>query len=160
MGTQNSPLISQEIFTKLIKPRQQKEWRFAKSEFVKYNPLGKICVYSCGAVLDFIPHFIEMGIDMLNPIQPNAHGMDTKLIKQKFGDKLSFHGVIDSQNILANGSEEDVINEVKTRLKHLATGGGYLAAPSHNIQYCMPPQNVVAMYEAIHKYGTYPINIK
>jgi uroporphyrinogen decarboxylase len=160
MGTQNNLLISSKVFRDLIKPRLQKEWRAAKALFTSKNPKGKIAVHSCGAIYSIIPDFIEMGADILNPVQSNAQGMDTALINKSFGDRLSFHGSVDSQDVLNNGSVDDVIKETKTRLKDLAPGGGFIIAPSHNIQHSVSVEKIIAMYETIHEFGKYPINIQ
>lgn len=159
VGTQNGPLINPDFYADMIKPYHQKEWEFVKAEFHKYNPRGKLMIHTCGGVYDFIPHFIEAGCDILNPIQPNAKGMDTELIGRNYGDKLSFHGAIDSQDVLSTGSREAIFAEVKKRIRDLGPGGGYIASPSHNVQSNVPPENVVAMYEAIHEYGKYPLNL-
>lgn len=157
VGTQRAPMISPELYRRMIKPWHKKEWNFVKEEFHKYNPEGKLMIHTCGAVYDFIPDFIDAGCDILNPLQPNASGMDTALIGKNFGDRLSFHGAIDSQGVLGSGSKEEIREEVRKRICDLAPGGGFLAAPSHNVQSNVDPANVVTMYEAIHEYGVYPI---
>lgn len=159
LGTQNNLIISPQIFHDIVKPRLQKEWQTAKKLFTSKNPKGKISVHSCGAIFDLIPAFIEMGADILNPVQPNAQGMDTALISKTFGNKLSFHGSIDTQGVLNNGSVDDVIAETKTRLRDLGPGGGFIIAPAHNIQHGVSVDKIIAMYETIHKFGKYPINI-
>jgi uroporphyrinogen decarboxylase len=159
LGTQAGPLISTELFNKMVRPNMQNEWSFIKDCYRKYSPDCKLAVHSCGAVFDFVESFIEMGADILNPVQPNAKGMDTKKLKESFGDRICFHGAVNTQEVLARGTQEDVRNEIKTRIKHLAPGGGYICAPSHNIQFGMSPENIVAMYEAIQEYGKYPLTI-
>jgi len=155
LGSQRSPLISPETFRELVKPRLQTEWRAAKAEYLLHNPKGKISIHSCGAVFDFMGDFIEMGADMVNPIQPNAVGMDTELLKKTFGDKLCFHGAINTQDALSNGTILDIVQEVKTRMEHLAPGGGYIMSPSHNIQSGVKPEKIIAMYEAAVEFGQY-----
>jgi len=155
LGSQSGPLISPDTFRALVKPRLQAEWQAAKAEYLLHNPKGKISVHSCGAVFDFMEDFIEMGADMLNPIQPNAVGMDTELINKTFGDRLCFHGAINTQDALANGTILDIVREVKTRIEHLAPGGGYILSPSHNIQSGVNPQKIIAMYEAAVEFGQY-----
>jgi uroporphyrinogen decarboxylase len=159
LGTQRGPLISLELFNNMIRPKMKNEWDFIKECYRKYNPEAKLAVHSCGAVFGFVESFIEMGADILNPVQPNAAGMDTKKLKEYFGDRISFHGAINTQEVLARGKPEDVRNEIKTRIRDLAPGGGYICAPSHNIQFGMSPENIVAMYEAIQEYGKYPIRL-
>ena len=94
---------------------------------------------------------------MLNPVQPSAAGMDTEKIGKEFGDRLCFHGAVDSVRVLAQGTPEDVEKEVRKRILDLGHGGGYICAPSHNIQGGVPMENVQAMYEAVQKYGKYPL---
>jgi uroporphyrinogen decarboxylase len=155
VGTQQGPLISVKLFNDMVRPFLQQEWQEAKKLFHHYNPDGKISIHSCGAVMDFIPLFIDMGADILNPIQPNAAGMNTKVIKELYGDKICFHGGVDTQTILSRGTISDVEQEVKRRLRDLAPGGGYICAPSHNIQHGVPVKNILTMYETIQIYGKY-----
>jgi len=154
-GSQTGPLISVDTFRSVVRPYLEEEWQSAKAEFLKHNPDGKVAVHSCGAVFDFIPDFIEMGADILNPIQSNAAGMDTKAIKETFGDRLSFHGAIDSQGVIAQGTIEDIREEVKLRISDLKKGGGYIMSPSHNIQSNVEPEKVIAMYETAIECGRY-----
>ena len=154
-GSQAAPLISVDTFRKVVRPFLEEEWRAAKAEFIKHNPDGKIAVHSCGAVFDFIDDFIDMGADILNPLQPNAAGMDTKKIKECFGDRLAFHGAVDSQGVIAQGTIEEIREEVKQRLMDLKAGGGYILSPSHNIQSNIEPEKVIAIYETAHEYGRY-----
>ncbi|MEM2633634.1 MAG: uroporphyrinogen decarboxylase family protein [Nitrososphaerota archaeon] len=110
--------------------------------------------YSCGSIYKFIPDLIEMGVDALNPIQVSAKDMDTKKLKEEFGEKITFWGGgCNTQHILPHGSPEDVINEVKKRIKDLAPGGGFVFTQVHNIQADVPPENIVAMFETVKKYG-------
>ncbi|MCL1894927.1 MAG: uroporphyrinogen decarboxylase [Clostridiales bacterium] len=154
-GSQASPLISVDTFRSVVRPLLEEEWRAGKTEFLRNNPDGKIAIHSCGAVFDFIPDFIEMGADILNPVQPNAAGMDTKKIKELFGDKLSFHGAVDSQGVISQGTVEEIREEVKQRLSDLMPGGGYIMSPSHNIQSNVGPEKVLAIYETAAEYGRY-----
>ena len=155
LGSQASPLISLDVFRKMVKPYLQKEWQEAKKEFLIQNPKGKLAIHSCGAVFGFIEDFIEMGADILNPVQPNAVGMDTRLIKEKFGDHLSFHGAINSQEAIALGTTLDLLKEVELRINDLAAGGGYILSPSHNIQSEVAPQKIIAMYQSAIEFGKY-----
>ena len=157
-GSQNGPLISLPLFEKVVRPRLETEWKAAKRTFAAQNPDGKIAIHSCGAVFGFIPKFIEMGADILNPVQPNAAGMDTALIKKCFGEHICFHGGIETQTVLTKGTIEQVREEVRRRILDLAPSGGYIVAPSHNIQYGMSPLHIVAMYEAIEEFGSYQQN--
>lgn len=159
VGTQAGPMISPSYYCEVVKPKHAREWAHVKNEFHKVNPDGKLSIHTCGGVLPFIPHFIEAGTDILNPIQPTARTMDTEVIGREFGDRLCFHGGVDSVQVLNTGTKEEVRNEVRKRIHDLAPGGGYICAPSHNIQGGVPMENVITMYEAIHEFGTYPLKV-
>ena len=107
-----------------------------------------------GAIRDVIPDMVDLGIDILNPIQWRCEGMDRELLKRDFGRDLVFHGGIDNQYTLAFGSVEEVQQEVKDNLLLLGQGGGYILAPCHNIQAVSPAENVVAMYEEGYSLGS------
>jgi uroporphyrinogen decarboxylase len=100
-----------------------------------------------------------MGLDVLDPIQISAKGMDTAELKAQFGDRLVFHGAIDTQHVLPFGTPEDVREEVRRRIGDLAPGGGYILAPVHNVQADVPPENLIAMRDAVEAFGTYPIDL-
>ena len=118
----------------------------------------KILYHSCGAIEPMIKDLIEVDVDILNPIQPLAKGMDSAELKSKYGDKLTFHGGIDLQVAMsAQGSLEDVRTEVDTRLRALAPGGGYILAPAHNLQKESTPEKILELYDYATKRGTYPI---
>jgi uroporphyrinogen decarboxylase len=105
-----------------------------------------------------INDFIDVGVNILNPVQPLCPGMESADLKKKYGKRLCFHGAIDQQHALP-GTREDTIQEAKRRIKALAPGGGYLLAPSNHIQKDVPAENVVALYEYARKYGKYPIDL-
>jgi uroporphyrinogen decarboxylase len=153
LGGENGPLISPELYRELIKPAQKKLWQFIKSNTEAY-----LFLHSCGSISKFIPDLIEIGVDILNPIQVAAKDMDTRRLKDEFGDKLIFWGGIDTQRILPFGSPEDVESEVKKRIADMAPGGGYVLTAVHNIQAGVPPENICMMYDAARKYGVYPID--
>jgi len=159
MGTQQAPLISVKMFNRLVRPNLEKVWTVAKRELTSRNPRAKIMLHSCGSVRPFMKEWADMGLDALDPIQPKAHNMDTALIKAEVGDRLSFHGGIDIQQVLPFGTREEVFAEVRQRIKDLAPGGGYIVAPAHNVQKDVPPQNLIAMRDAVEEYGYYPINL-
>jgi uroporphyrinogen decarboxylase len=157
MGTQQGPLISLPMFRRLVRPHLQTVWDVAKSELVARNPRAKIMLHSCGAVRPFLNDWADMGLDALDPIQPRARGMDTAVVKREAGDRLSFHGGIDIQQVLPFGTTEEVRQEVRQRIRDLAPGGGYIVAPAHNVQGDVPPQNLIAMRDAVEEFGYYPI---
>ena len=158
LGTQEGPMISLPMFRRLIRPYMEKLWRFAKKKLLEKNPGAKIMLHSCGSVRWVIPDWIEMGLDILDPIQPKAKGMDPFQLKADFGDKLSFHGGIDAQYILPFGTVEEVRQYTRKYIQALAPGGGYIVAPVHNVQGDVPPENLVAMRDAVEEFGYYPIN--
>ncbi len=154
LGGTDQPLISPTLYRSLIKPRQKRTF-----DFFKARTAAKLYYHTDGAVYPLIPDFIELGVDALNPIQVSAVGMgDTQKLKEEFGDRLTFWGAIDTHHVLPHGSPEAVREEVRTRLRHLGPGGGYVVCPVHNIQPDVPPENVVAMYDAAYELGRYPLD--
>ena len=116
----------------------------------------KLLLHSCGSVYDLIPDFIEIGIDILNPVQVSAAKMDTADLKKRFGDDLVFWGGgCDTQKVLPFGTPDEVRDEVKRRIEDLAPGGGFVFTQVHNIQAGVPPENIAAMYEALDEYSWY-----
>lgn len=150
LGAQNGPLFSPLVYRKILKPRQKKLF-----EAIKRKSDVKILYHTCGAVVEFIDDLAEIGVDILNPVQTSAGGMDPKVLKSRFGDKVCFWGGIDTQNVLPFGKPEDVRDEVKKRIEEFASGGGYVVAAIHNIRPEVSPENVVAMIEAVHEFGRY-----
>lgn len=155
LASQNSLLMSPETYREMLKPYHQDLINFIKS-----RTDAKVFFHSCGNIYPLIPDLIEIGVDILNPVQVAARDMsDTARLKEEFGDKICFWGAIDTQHVLPFGSEEEVVAEVKRRLKDLAPGGGYVLAAVHNIQPEVPPENVLAMCQTAKRYGIYPINL-
>lgn len=153
LAGQAGPLLAPELWRRLIKPRQA---RILAT--IKAHTRAKVLYHSCGAVDAFIPDLIEIGVDVLNPVQVAAAGMDTARLKKRYGKRLSFWGGgCDTQQILPYGTPADVKAEVRRRIRDLAPGGGFVFNPVHNIQPLVPPQNVVAMFDAALEYGRYPI---
>jgi uroporphyrinogen decarboxylase len=159
MGTQEGPLISLKMFRQLVRPHLEKVWTAAKTALTAGNPRGKIMLHSCGAVRVFMKDWADMGLDVLDPIQTTAKGMDTALIKQEVGDRLSFHGAIDIQWLLPHGTPEQVRQDVRKRIKDLGPGGGFIVSPTHNVQGDVPPENLIAMRDAVWEFGYYPLDL-
>jgi uroporphyrinogen decarboxylase len=110
----------------------------------------KILYHSCGAIYPLISDLIqEMGIDVLNPLQPRAAGMDMARIKAEFGGQIAFHGGIDLQETMPFGSPDDVRHEVSERIRILGKGGGYICTTAHYIQADTPIENIIALYTAV-----------
>lgn len=146
VATQNSLMISKRMWQKYVKPCHERIFAVAK-EF------GKPIMYHCdGALYPLLPELIELGIDVLNPVQADAAGMEPQRLKDEFGDRISFHGGIDIIKTLPRGTEEDVRNEVRDRIRVLGKNGGYVLCSSHHIQSDTPLANVFAMYDMEHRY--------
>jgi uroporphyrinogen decarboxylase len=151
LGMQDRSLLRPELYRRLVKPYHARLFRFAKS-----HCRALLLLHSDGAVAPLLPDFIDTGVDILNPVQVSAAGMDPKLLKRDFGRDLSFWGAgCDSQSILPFGHPEQVADEVKRRIDELAPGGGYVFAPIHNVQAGVPPRNVVTMFRTARDYGLY-----
>ncbi|MCD6231919.1 methyltransferase [Candidatus Aerophobetes bacterium] len=153
IGTQQGPVINPELYREVIKPRQERLWKFLKD-----NSSALIFVHSCGSIYDFLSDFIDAGADIINPVQLSAANMESKKLKEEFGDRLTFWGGgCDTQKILPHGTVQQVQEEVRRRIKDFAPGGGFIFAQVHNIQPDVPVENILAMYEAVKQYGKYPI---
>jgi uroporphyrinogen decarboxylase len=151
-GTQESQLISPEHFREYYKPHMGRVIQAMRSK----APTAKVMFHSCGNVRPIIPDFIEMGVDILNPVHITAAGMEADLLKRDFGrDVVFWGGGIDTQKTLPSGSAEEVADSVKRNIDHLAPGGGFVFATVHNIQSEVPPGNIMAMVETLQKYGSY-----
>jgi uroporphyrinogen decarboxylase len=157
LGGQDNPIFSPKMVDTMFKPVLKRQWTTVKSLFQRVNPEGRIFFHTCGSVYKLIPIFIESGLDILDPLQTTAAGMDMEMIKREFGEKLVFHGAMDIQQIMPFSTVEQVREEVKLRIKQLAPGGGFILAPAHAFQDDTPPENIVAMYRAGKEYGRYPI---
>jgi uroporphyrinogen decarboxylase len=152
-GAQTALQISPRIYRELFKPRQRK-W----IEFVKARTHAKVFIHCDGAIEDILPDFIEIGIDVLNPLQTSAKGMDPQRIKQRFGKDLSFWGGgVETQTTLPFGTVEEVRREVRERVQLLGAGGGYVFATIHNIQADIPPEKILAIYDTVSECGKYPL---
>jgi uroporphyrinogen decarboxylase len=153
LGTQNGLMMSPEIYRKLIKPAEKRVW-----EFIKTKTSAFLFLHSCGSVRKLIPDFIELGVDILNPVQISAKDMIPKELKREFGRDLTFWGGgCDTQKVLPFGTTEEVEEEVKRRISEFAPGGGFVFNPVHTIQPKVPAENIIRMFDTAKKHGTYPI---
>jgi len=150
LGMQDMCLVRPELYRRLIKPYHRR-----LVEAIKSKTRAKVVMHSDGSVYPLIPDLIDIGVDALNPVQVSAKDMDSRRLKAEFGDSLTFWGGIDTHHVLPRGTPEDVRNEVRTRIRDLAPGGGYVLASVHNVQAEVPPENVVAMFDAALEYGRY-----
>ncbi len=148
-GAQDSMIISPELFRRFFKSAFKRLYDTIKQYDVK------ILHHSCGSITPIIPDFIEIGADILNPIQVTAYDMDPATLKLKFGDKLTFHGGIDTQYVLPNGTTDDVRNEVQRMIGILAKGGGYVLCGSQGLEADVPVENIIAMYDEGRKVRQY-----
>jgi uroporphyrinogen decarboxylase len=149
LGTQHSPLISLDLFRKHIRPRQQKFVDLAK----KYDL--PVMIHTCGSSSWAYEDFIEMGINAVDTLQPEAKNMSPAYLKKNFGQRLAFHGCISTAGPVASGCVRDVVEDVRATLNIMMPGGGYCLAPTHALQDNSPTQNVIAIYDAVKEYGRY-----
>jgi uroporphyrinogen-III decarboxylase len=154
-GTQRGEFFSPDIYRELYLPyhRQINDW-------VHANTKWKTFLHCCGSVYRLIPHFIEAGVDILNPVQCSAANMAPDRLKREFGDRLVlWGGGVDTQKTLPFGTPEEVRAEVTERIRALAPGGGYVFNAVHNIQAKTPVENLLAMFAAAQAVGRYPIHL-
>jgi uroporphyrinogen decarboxylase len=152
LGSQRDLLFSPKAYRKLVKPRHRQLYQFIKS-----RTRAKLFLHSCGAIRKVLPDLIEVGVDILNPVQVNCAGMDSRELKREFGKDLTFWGGgVDTQYVLGTGSVQDVCDEVRRRIDDLAPGGGFVFTTVHAIQANVPPENVVAVFDTLAEYGVYP----
>ena len=152
-GLQESPFLPPKMFNESIVPRFAKIINFLKS---KTN--AKIVYHSCGITYDLLDGFIEMGVDIIQPVQANAKGNeDAARLKREYGDKIMFHGNTNNQGVF-HRSKEEVMADALYRIKNLAPGGGYIFSSGHNIQGNMPPENILTLFNTAKEYGKYPID--
>jgi uroporphyrinogen decarboxylase len=150
LGTQEAAMISPKMYHDIIKPRHAELIGYIKS----LKPDIKVMMHSDGSIASLLEGIIEAGVDILNPIQTSAQGMEPAELKRNFGEHLVFQGGIDTQQVL-RGRPQEVENEVKRVIDALAPGGGYLFGPAHNITRDIPMENVLIMYKTALKYGIY-----
>ncbi|MCX6090023.1 MAG: methyltransferase [Candidatus Atribacteria bacterium] len=152
-GSQNGPFISPDCYREFYKP-----CHVQFNNWVHKNTGWKVFFHSCGSVVDFLDDFIDAGVDIINPVQFSAHGMDLRSLKNTYGSRLVFWGGgTDPQSTLPFGTPEDVEQEVKKNISILAPGGGFVLSAVHNIQGTTPVKNILTMFQAAQKYGHYPI---
>lgn len=151
-GTESSLLISPKMLKDIFFPRLKKLFKFIKEK----NPKARIFFHSCGAIREIIPDLIDIGVDILNPIQYKAAGMGLKNLKKAFGKEIVFWGGgIDTQKILPFGTSKAVEDEVKRVIDIMAPGGGFVFATVHNIQSDVPIKNIISMLETLKSYRRY-----
>ncbi len=149
LGTQIGPMISLDLFRRHIRPRHQLFVDLAKQWGIP------VMIHSCGSSSWAFDDFVEMGISVVDTLQPEAKDMAPAYLKQRYGDRLAFHGMISTAGPLAYGTAQEVIDNVRETLKVMMPGGGYMLAPTHQIQSNSPVENVLAMYETARRFGVY-----
>jgi uroporphyrinogen decarboxylase len=149
LGSQRGPLISLQAYRKILRPRHQ-----------RFVDLGKhfgipVMMHSCGSSIWVYEDFLEMGITIIDTLQPEAKDMAPAQLKSRFGDRLSFHGCISTAGPVASGTVDETTRNARETLEIMMPGGGYAFSPTHMLQDNSPTENVVALYEAAHRYGRY-----
>lgn len=153
LGGQATPLFAPRTYRALVKPLHAE-----LVAFIRARTRAKVLFHSCGAIRELLPDLVEIGVDILNPVQVSASGMETAALKRDFGRDLVFWGGgVDTQGVLASGTPDEVRAEVRRRVADLAPGGGFVFASVHNVQANVPPENAAAMWDAVEACGTYPI---
>ena len=153
IAMQTGPMVSLDHYRKWILPYEKQLVDVAKK-----MTKAKLSIHCCGSCYDLLPGFLEVGYEILNPVQTRAKNMEAWRLKRDYGDRLTFYGGVDIQRLLPFGTEEDIRRGVKDLIKSLAPRGGFLFATSHNIEPDTPPKNIVAMFDAAHEFGRYPID--
>ena len=151
LGAQNGPLISPELYQRMVKPYHARLFQHIKSKFP-----GHLFMHSDGSVAKLIPDLIDIGVEILNPVQYTAGGMDLKDLKSRFGKDLTLWGAgCDTQHVLPFGTPAQIKDEVRRNIELLAPGGGFVFSTVQIIQPETPAENLAAMYEAVAEYGSY-----
>jgi uroporphyrinogen decarboxylase len=148
-----NPIISPAMFRKFIKPCIERLIKVIR----EHNPETKIMLHSDGAITKLLPDIIALGVDVIHPLEP-LPATDIPAIKEQFGGQVTFLGGIDISHAMP-GTREEVIAETKLRISQLASGGGYILAPSNHLQADVPAENVVTLFETAREYGKYPIQV-
>ena len=146
LGMQTGPMMSPQMYCEFFKPRHKLLWNRAK-ELADV----KVMLHCCGGVRELMPHLIEAGLDAINPVQISCCGMDARELKAEFGKDVTFWGGgCDTQYVLPNGTPEQVADHVRRQVGILRPGGGFAFQQVHNILANVPPENIVAMFDAVN----------
>ena len=151
LAAQHGPLFSPKFYRQIVKPRQKR-----LVQHIKSLTSAKIWYHTCGSCVEYIPDLIDNGIDILNPLQISAEGMDPKELKERFGEKLVFWGGgIDAQHVLPFATVAGVREHVRKNVEIFKSGGGYVFNNVHNIQADVPAENIVALFDTAYEFGFY-----
>jgi len=152
LSGQDGPLISPAMYRKYVKPCHRRIFQ----EIRKYTA-AKICVHICGSAWAFLDDFVELGVDVLNPVQTSARDMEPQRLKDRYGKALCFHGGIDTQHFLPRATPPEVKEEARRMIRILGKGGGYLFTSCHSLQPDVSPENVVTLFSTAAEDGKYPL---
>jgi uroporphyrinogen decarboxylase len=151
LAGQSGPIFAPEFYRSVVKPRQKR-----LVQHIKSLTDARVWYHTCGSCLVHIPELIDNGVDILNPVQISAEGMDPDFLKKTYGERLTFWGGgIDAQHVLPNGSPEEVREQVRRNMESFKPNGGYVFNNCHNIQAGVPPENIVALFDAAYEFGAY-----
>ena len=151
LGMQNGPQMSPAMYEEFFKPRHAKMWQRAK-ELADV----KVKLHCCGGVRPLLPHLIDAGLDAINPVQISCTGMDATGLKADFGDRLTFWGGgCDTHKILFKGTPKEIREHVRQQIEILKPSGGFVFQQVHNILADVPPENVIAMFDAANEFRNY-----
>ena len=151
IGMQSGPFISPELFRRVIKPYQKKLY-----DHIHSRTNAKIFLHTCGSIVELLPDLIEIGLDIVNPVQISAAGMDPAFLKKEFGKDIVFWGGgVDTQKVLPTGTQQQVRDQVKKNMEIFSKDGGFVFAVVHNLQADVPTENVIALLEAFHENKKY-----
>jgi uroporphyrinogen decarboxylase len=150
LGTDNGPFMPREMYQEIFKPRHKQI-----IQYIKEHSNMKILLHSCGGIFPLIPDLIDIGLDIINPVQTNAHEMEPARLKQEYGKDITFWGGgIDTRTVLNNATPGKVKEQVTERLEIFSKGGGFVFNTVHNILPDVPPENIVAMFDAIKEFNS------
>jgi uroporphyrinogen decarboxylase len=151
LGTQRAPMINPDVYRDIIWPRYRQLW-----DFIHSRTEAKIFYHSCGSIVPLIPMLIEGGVDAIHPVQPAAKGMgDRPMLKREFGADMTFWGGFDQQDTLPFGTPDEVRAATRELFDDFMPGGGFVFAAGHNIQADVPPENILALFDAAEEFGCY-----
>ena len=152
LSGQDGPLFSPALYRRYVKPCHRRIF-----QAIRENTKAKICVHTCGSVYAFLDDYVDLGVEVINPVQTSARDMDPQRLKEKYGKALSFHGAIDTQRFLPRATPAEIEAEVRRMIRILGRGGGYLFTSCHSIQPDVSPEKIVALFSSAVKHGKYPL---
>jgi len=153
-GMQSGLMLSLKSFRECYKEPIRRTFDLARSLGVE------IFCHTDGSIVEIMDDLMELDVAILNPVQTTCDGMEPEMLKREYGDRVCFHGAVDTQHVLPYGTPEDVRRETLTRIAQFGGGGGYVACSCHNLQPDVPTENIMAMYEAAWEFGGYPLDIR